>query len=236
MSVEMEPSSAFTASDFVMISVDAATSRSASSISPSPIRIRPKRPTWFDSRMRYSTTPTKMNSGDSHDRSNENTTVIRLVPMSAPNITASAIGRVTRPWPTNAEMISAVAVLDWTSAVTPKPDMAAAQRLATLWASTLRKLAPNTRRMPVRTRWVPQTSSAMAARRFNKCFIASNKLYALVRRSIHAWRARCATGRARSGPETANELLRAAHPAQLVEDKQRGPDRDCTVGDVESRE
>ena len=68
-----------------------------------------------------STTPTKMNSGDSQDRSNENTTAIRLVPTSAPSITASAVGSATRPWPTKEETISAVAVLDCTSAVTPMP-------------------------------------------------------------------------------------------------------------------
>ena len=72
-----------------------------------------------------STTPTKMNSGDSQERSNENTTAIRLVPMSAPSIIASASGSATRPWPTNAETISAVAVLDCTSAVTPMPERAA---------------------------------------------------------------------------------------------------------------
>ena len=134
--------------------------------------MRPKRPTGCDWRLRNSTTPTKMNSGESQDRSNENTTAIRLVPTSAPSITASASGSVTRPWPTKDETIRAVAVLDCTSAVTPRPERAAVQRLATLWASTLRRLAPNTLRMPVRTRWAPQTSSEMAARRFNKCFIA----------------------------------------------------------------
>jgi hypothetical protein len=114
------------------------------------------------------TTPTKMNSGDSQDRSRENTTAIRLVPMSAPSMTASASGRVIRPWPTKEATISAVAVLDCTSAVTPRPDMAALKRLLTLLASTLRRLAPNTRRMPVRTRCVPHTSSAMAAKRFSR--------------------------------------------------------------------
>ena len=77
-----------------------------------------------------STTPTKMNSGDSQDRSNENTTAIRLVPTSAPSITASASGRATRPWPTKEETIRAVAVLDCTSAVTPRPDRAAVAAVA----------------------------------------------------------------------------------------------------------
>ena len=171
-SLEIEPSRALTTGECVMSSVDSATSRSASSIRPRPIRMRPKRPSGFDWRETNSTTPTKMNRGDSHDRSNENTTAIRLVPTSAPSITASASGNATSPWPTKEETMRAVAVLDCTSAVTPSPEIAAVQRLATLWASTLRRLAPNTRRMPVRTRWVPHTSSAMAARRFNSCFIA----------------------------------------------------------------
>ena len=35
-----------------------------------------------------------------------------------------------------------------------------------------RKLLPNTRSTPVRTRWVPQTSNEIAARRFNKCVMS----------------------------------------------------------------
>ena len=83
------------------------------------------RPTLVDWREMNSTTPMKMNSGDSQDRSNENTTAIRLVPTSAPSITASASGSVTSPWPTKADTMSAVAVLDCTSAVTPMPERAA---------------------------------------------------------------------------------------------------------------
>ncbi len=66
-----------------------------------------------------------MNSGDSQVRSNENTTAIRLVPMSAPSMTARANGRVISPCPTNEETMSEVAVLDCTRAVTPMPEMAA---------------------------------------------------------------------------------------------------------------
>ena len=66
-----------------------------------------------------------MNRGDSHDRSRENTTAIRLVPMSAPSSTASASGSAISPWATNDETIRAVAVLDCTRAVTPMPERAA---------------------------------------------------------------------------------------------------------------
>ena len=66
-------------------------------------------------------TPTKINSGESHDRSNENTSVISAVPTSAPSITASAGAVAMRPWPTKDATIRAVAVLLWMSAVMPKP-------------------------------------------------------------------------------------------------------------------
>ncbi len=106
------------------------------------------RPTVVDWRAMKSTTPIKMNSGDNHDRSRENTTAIRLVPTSAPSITASAEGSTMSPWPTKDATINAVAVLDCTRAVTPRPDMTALSRLLTLLARMLRRLAPNTRSMP----------------------------------------------------------------------------------------
>ena len=55
-------------------------SRRASSIKPGPISTRPTRPTAVSLREMNSTTPTKMNNGDSHDKSSENTTAITLVP------------------------------------------------------------------------------------------------------------------------------------------------------------
>lgn len=113
-----------------------------------------------------------MNSGDSQDRSNENSTDIRAVPTSAPRITARAAGRVMSPWPTKDEVMSEVAVLDCTSAVTPMPESAAVKRLPMLRANMVRRLAPNTRSTPVRTRLVPHTSSATAANRFRRCFIS----------------------------------------------------------------
>jgi len=153
---------------WVSTSADTLTRLRASSIRPRPIITRPTRPTVVDWRVMKSTTPTRMNSGDSQERSREKTTAIRLVPMSAPSITARAEGRVIRPLPTKDATISAVAVLDWTRAVTPRPDTTALKRLLTLLASTLRRLAPATRRMPVRTRCVPQTRRAMAASRFSR--------------------------------------------------------------------
>ncbi len=109
---------------------------------PSPIRTRPKRPTLVSCRVRNSTTPTKIRNGDSHDRSNENTSTIRLVPTSAPSITASAGAVPIRPWPAKAATISAVAVLLWSSPVTPSPANSAVKRLLTLWRSSRRRSPP----------------------------------------------------------------------------------------------
>ena len=75
---------------------------------------------------------------------------------------------VIRPWPTKLEMMSAMAVLDCTSAVTPMPEASALKRLLTPCANTLRKFAPSTRKVSLRTRWVPHTSRAMAANRFSR--------------------------------------------------------------------
>ena len=66
-------------------------------------------------------TPKKMRSGESHERSSENTTAIRLVPTSAPSITASAALVVTRFLPTKEATIRQVAVLDCRMLVTPRP-------------------------------------------------------------------------------------------------------------------
>ena len=131
--------------------------------------MRPKRPTEVVSRLMNSTTPTKISSGDSHDRSKENTTTIALVPMSAPSITASAAAVAISPRPTKDATISPVAVLDCTSVVTAKPASSAWKRLPTLREMTWRRLAPYRRSTPVRTMCVAQTSSAIAASRFSRC-------------------------------------------------------------------
>jgi hypothetical protein len=84
-------SRARTAGDAVSGRVAPTISCSASVISPRPISTRPTRPA--DGAVLPDmniTTPTKISSGDSHDRSNEKTTAISAVPTSAPSITASA--------------------------------------------------------------------------------------------------------------------------------------------------
>jgi hypothetical protein len=84
---------------------------SASVIRPRPISTRPTRPVLVFCREMNITTPAKISSGDSHDRSNEKTTAISAVPTSAPSITASAAAVPTRPLPTKLATIRQVAVL-----------------------------------------------------------------------------------------------------------------------------
>ena len=69
-------SSARTAGDSVSGRVAATINCSDSRISPRPIATRPSRPVVVFSRAMNATTPPKISSGDSHDRSNENTTAI----------------------------------------------------------------------------------------------------------------------------------------------------------------
>ena len=80
---------------------------------------------------------------------------------------ASAGVSAINPWDTKEVTSSAVALLLCTSAVTPMPAAKAMGRLLTLWLSTLRRCEPYTRRMPVRTIWVPQISRAMAESRLS---------------------------------------------------------------------
>ncbi len=161
-------SSARTSGERVSGSVACTISCSASVISPRPTSTRPMRPAALFSRDTNITTPAKISSGDSHDRSSENTTVIRLEPTSAPSITASAAAVVTSPLSTKEVTIRQVAVLDCTRLVTPRPATAAGTRRLKLPASTLRRFSPHTRSTPVRTICVAHTSSAMAASRLSR--------------------------------------------------------------------
>ena len=91
---------------------------------------------------RNNTTPQNSSSGDSHDRSKENTCTIKLVPTSAPSMMASADAVAIRPRPANEVAITAVAVLLCTSPVTPSPARTAVKRLLTLCDKTSRNFAP----------------------------------------------------------------------------------------------
>ena len=181
MSLLMELSMALMMGDASMGSLACTTISRAISIRPRPMNTRPTRPAVLAWRVTNRITPTRMKTGESHERSTENSTDISAVPTSAPRITASAAGSAIRPWPTKDEVISDVAVLDCTSAVTPMPESAAVKRLPMLRARRERRFAPKTRSTPVRTRWLPHTSNAMAAKRFNKCFtVAQVYIYVTV--------------------------------------------------------
>ena len=161
-------SSVRTAGDSVSGLVASTISCSDSSIRPSPIATRPRRPAVVFSFEMKATTPPKISSGDSHDRSNENTTAIRLVPTSAPSITASAADSVTSDRPRNDVTIRQVAVLLWIRLVTPSPASSACTRVAMPTARMWRRFSPKTRRMPVRTNCVPHTRRATAASRLSR--------------------------------------------------------------------
>ena len=85
-----EPKMTFTPAPLVSGCAASTISCSARMIRPSPIKMRPKRPIWLDSRRMKRVTPRKMKKGESHERSKENTSVISAVPTSAPSMTARA--------------------------------------------------------------------------------------------------------------------------------------------------
>ena len=146
---------------------------SANRIRPSPISTRPKRPGLDVCRDRKSTTPVKISSGASQDRSNDRTSVTSAVPTSAPSMTANPGAVPISPWPANAATISAVAVLLWMRPVTPSPARNAVARRSTLRRSRRRRLPPYRRRMPWRTMCVPQTRSATPASRLSSVCTSS---------------------------------------------------------------
>ena len=133
---------------------------------------RPICPARLCLRERNSSTPTQISSGDSQARSRVSTRAISAVPTSAPSMIASAGGSAIRPWATKEVTSRAVALLLCTRAVTPMPAANACGRRATLWLRMRRSCEPYTRRMPVRTMWVPHTSRAMADSRLSRVSMA----------------------------------------------------------------
>ncbi len=151
MSSGSAASSARTACASVSGRVAVTMSCSASVMSPRPISTRPMRPSMPRSQATKKTTPTKMRSGLSQERSKENTSTMSAVPTSAPSITARPGVVPTSPEPTKLATMRQVAVLLCSSVVTPRPASIALRRLATLRASTLRRFSPKARSTPVRT-------------------------------------------------------------------------------------
>ena len=146
---------------------------SARMMRPNPISTCPKRPIRLFSRRMNNVTPPTISKGESQDRSKENTSVIIAVPTSAPSITASAGAVAINPCPAKAASMSAVALLLWISAVTPRPAANAANRLDTLWRRIRRRSPPYRRRILVRTICVPHTRSATPASKLRRIFIGS---------------------------------------------------------------
>ena len=136
-----------------------------------PLRSRSPDAAW------NSTTPSSRPTAHSHLISNANACATSVVPRSAPSITASATGRVTRPRPANEASSSAVAVALCRTAVMPRPAAKARNRSAEACASSDRSGPPNARVKPVRTMRTPQSSSATAPNS-----VKSSSLPAMVRR------------------------------------------------------
>ena len=140
-------------------------------IKPKPIATVPMRPSVLFSFDLNSTIPTKINKGESQDKSKESTTAIRLVPISAPSMTEGPAHKTTNPVQTKDEMITAGAVLDRTDLVTAIPATTGLKRLLRLFASTRRRCSPNIRTTQVHTILVPQTRIAIGTSKFSKWII-----------------------------------------------------------------
>ena len=108
---------------------------------PNPIATRPRSFCLVDCPALNASSPPTISSGETQLRSNDRTWTTRVVPTSAPSMTARAGATLTSWRPAKEVIISAVAVLLCNRAVTPTPTPKAANRL--------RVLAPRTRRRSV---------------------------------------------------------------------------------------
>ena len=133
---------------------------SASSIRPSPIDTRPRSLIQLRAPMRNPTSPMMKSTGATAATLNDSTWTIRVVPTFAPSMIASAGTRATRPSPANEAVISPVAVLLCSTAVSPSPAAKAVKRLPSAVDSRCRSSEPNARRMPLWTMCRPHSSNA----------------------------------------------------------------------------
>ncbi|MGY4524776.1 hypothetical protein ACVWZT_001590 [Pseudomonas sp. TE21394] len=173
MSPVSEANSTFTPWAWVIGVAACTISSSARMIRPSPMPTLPSWPARVCLRERKKITPRKISSGDNQDRSSVSTRAINAVPTSAPSMIARAGVMAIRPWPTNEVTSMAVALLLCTMAVTRIPATNANGRLFMFWPMMRRRLEPNTRRMPVRTMWVPQTRSVTDESRLSRVSMAT---------------------------------------------------------------
>src|SRR6185369_6472358 len=139
---------------------------------------RPRWRGWSCSLDRKPITPAAIISGDSQPRLKERTWDVRVVPTLAPSMTASAIDSGINPRPANEASSNAVAVLDCSSPVRPRPPAKAVKRFLEQAPMTRRSDAPNARVSPVRTMRTPHSSRATLPRTFRTvstpCMIFAN--------------------------------------------------------------
>ena len=109
---------------------------------------------------RKAITPVAIMSGETQVRSNDRTCAVSVVPTLAPSMTASAIESGMRPRPANDASSSAVAVLDCSTPVRPRPPANAVKRLREHAPIARRSAAPKARVRPVRTMRTPHSSRA----------------------------------------------------------------------------
>jgi len=93
-------------------------------------------------------TPAAIISGDSQPRSNDRTCEVSVVPTLAPSITDKAMERAIRPRPAKEATSRAVAVLDCSRPVMPRPPAKAVKRLREQAAMPRRSAAPKARVSP----------------------------------------------------------------------------------------
>ena len=123
-------------------------------------------------------TPVKINSGDNHVKSRDKNSAASEVPMSAPSMIASAGAVAISPLPANDVVRRAVAVELCSRLVTPSPASIAMKRLSTLTDKNRRSSAPYTRKMLVRTKYVPHTRSAIPERILSRVSMVMSALSA----------------------------------------------------------
>ena len=133
---------------------------SASRINPSPIETRPTSLMRERGPLRKATRPMMNRTGATAAILNDRICTISVVPTLAPSMMASAGTKLTRPFDVKELVISAVAVLLWSSAVRPRPAAKAVKRLLRPLASSERRSGPNARRIPLWTMCRPHSSNA----------------------------------------------------------------------------
>ncbi|MGY4595435.1 hypothetical protein ACVWXL_003181 [Bradyrhizobium sp. GM22.5] len=133
---------------------------SDSSISPRPIKTRPTSLIRERGPTRKATSPSTNRTGATAAMLNDSTCTINVVPTLAPSMIASAVTRLSRPSAANELVSSAVAVLLWSSAVSPRPAANALKRFPSALPSSRRRSGPKARRIPLWTMCRPHSNSA----------------------------------------------------------------------------